>query len=307
MSGKRQKIQYSLALEPVDQGETPVSGYEGTEPFVAKPTRESPASAEQLMEEVCKRENLVRAWKRVRSNQGGPGVDGLTIDDATHKPVERFCEFINVPELIDMFRSVADVVLKNDLHGCLALPRIKGGQRQLITAEASEAFRDWCRAVPARGPVVDRRRCHAETLGGLELYRGCLQCSHCQLPAAVASGLSAGLHRLTLWTWHPGPPLVRMDVGRAALGSPRRWLRWCRGGAGDDGGGGGVRCRSALSGALHLAGRRCIRAGSRAGDRHDIQHGCRPQPVRRSGVFDAPQLEPAARSRGRSGGRAGWR
>src|SRR5437016_4281696 len=82
MSGKRQKIQYSLALEPVDQGEPPVSGYEGTEPFVAKPTRESPASAEQLMEEVCKRENLVRAWKRVRSNQGGPGVDGLTIDNA---------------------------------------------------------------------------------------------------------------------------------------------------------------------------------------------------------------------------------
>ena len=31
-----------------------------------------------------------------------------------YKPVERFCEFINVPELIDMFRSVADVVLKHD-------------------------------------------------------------------------------------------------------------------------------------------------------------------------------------------------
>src|SRR5580693_390202 len=82
MSGMRQKIQYSLALEPVDQGETPVSGYEGIEPFVAKPTPESPASAEQLMEEVCERENLVRAWKRVRSNQGSPGVDGMTIDDA---------------------------------------------------------------------------------------------------------------------------------------------------------------------------------------------------------------------------------
>jgi RNA-directed DNA polymerase len=78
----RQKIQYSLALEPVDQGETPVSGYQGTEPFVAKPTSESPASAEQLMEEVCDRENLVRAWKRVRSNQGSPGADGMTIDDA---------------------------------------------------------------------------------------------------------------------------------------------------------------------------------------------------------------------------------
>src|SRR6267143_715998 len=82
MSGKRQKIQYSLALEPVGQGETPVSGYQGTEPFVAKPTTESPA-AEQLMEEVCERENLVRAWKRVRRNKGSPGVDGITIDDAT--------------------------------------------------------------------------------------------------------------------------------------------------------------------------------------------------------------------------------
>ena len=66
MSGMRQKIQYSLALEPVDQGETPVSGYQGAEPFVAKPAPESPASTEQLMEEVCDRENLVRAWKRVR-------------------------------------------------------------------------------------------------------------------------------------------------------------------------------------------------------------------------------------------------
>ena len=44
----------------------------------------------------------------------------------TYKPVERFCEFINVPELIDMFRSVADVVLKDDLRFCLTLPRDQG-------------------------------------------------------------------------------------------------------------------------------------------------------------------------------------
>src|SRR5438552_5868004 len=81
MSGTRQKIQYSLALEPVGQGETPVSGYQGAEPIVAKPATESPAGTEQLMEEVCDRENLVRAWKRVRQNKGSPGVDGMTIDD----------------------------------------------------------------------------------------------------------------------------------------------------------------------------------------------------------------------------------
>jgi len=48
MSGTRQQIQYSLALEPGDRGEPPVSGHQGAEPFVAKPAPESPASAEQL-------------------------------------------------------------------------------------------------------------------------------------------------------------------------------------------------------------------------------------------------------------------
>jgi RNA-directed DNA polymerase len=82
MSGKRQQIQYVLALEPVERGETPLGGSQGTEPLVAKPAPESPAVTEQLMEEVCNRENLVRAWKRVRRNQGSAGVDGMTIDDA---------------------------------------------------------------------------------------------------------------------------------------------------------------------------------------------------------------------------------
>ena len=49
MSGKRQKIQYSLALEPGDRGEPAVSGHQGAEPSVAKPAFESPASAEQLI------------------------------------------------------------------------------------------------------------------------------------------------------------------------------------------------------------------------------------------------------------------
>src|SRR2546429_3148641 len=81
MNGMRQKIQYSLALELVVQGETPVSSYQGAEPFVAKLAPESPALTEQLMEEVCDRGNLVKAWKRVRQNKGSPGVDGMTIDD----------------------------------------------------------------------------------------------------------------------------------------------------------------------------------------------------------------------------------
>jgi RNA-directed DNA polymerase len=82
MNGKRQKTQYSLALEPQGRGETPISGRPRVEPFAAEPAPESPAMMEQLMEEVCDGENLQSAWKRVRRNQGSPGVDGMTIDAA---------------------------------------------------------------------------------------------------------------------------------------------------------------------------------------------------------------------------------
>jgi RNA-directed DNA polymerase len=82
MNGKRQKKPGFAGLGAKGRGESSVGGDEGTETFVAKPPPQSPAYTEQLMEEVCNRENLERAWKRVRSNKGGPGVDGMTIDSA---------------------------------------------------------------------------------------------------------------------------------------------------------------------------------------------------------------------------------
>jgi RNA-directed DNA polymerase len=78
----RQNNQQGLALEPKDRGEAPARGDGETEPFMAKSATENSAFTEQLMEEVCDRENLERAWKRVKRNKGSPGVDGMTIDDA---------------------------------------------------------------------------------------------------------------------------------------------------------------------------------------------------------------------------------
>ena len=46
MRGKRQNIQYSLALDLTGRGESPLGGHQGTEPPVAKPDPESPALAE---------------------------------------------------------------------------------------------------------------------------------------------------------------------------------------------------------------------------------------------------------------------
>ena len=81
----------------------------------------------------------------------------------TYKPVERFSDFINVPELIDMFRSIADVVLKDDLRGYLKLPRIRGGQRQLITAPASDAFRAYQKHLARRIEAIQQRTAGAQS------------------------------------------------------------------------------------------------------------------------------------------------
>ena len=75
-----------------------------------------------------------------------------------YKPVTRFAAFINVADLMMMFRSVADVVQKSDLRGLLTLPRIRGGQRQLITAEASPAFKDYQRHLAQRIEAIESRK-----------------------------------------------------------------------------------------------------------------------------------------------------
>src|SRR3954447_9674135 len=36
---------------------------------------------EQLMEEICERENCKQAWARVKANQGSAGVDGMTVHE----------------------------------------------------------------------------------------------------------------------------------------------------------------------------------------------------------------------------------
>jgi len=51
--------------------------------------RQAPAAVEEtsrpettmLTEEVLRRENLVKAYHRVRANKGAPGIDGMTVDD----------------------------------------------------------------------------------------------------------------------------------------------------------------------------------------------------------------------------------
>jgi N12 class adenine-specific DNA methylase/adenine-specific DNA methylase len=103
------------------------------------------------------RERGVHAFDAWASAFGDTSTELELQPSGAYKPVERFCEFINVPELIDMFRSVADVVLKDDLRSHVRLPRLLGGQRQLITAPASDAFRSYQKHLARRIEAIEER------------------------------------------------------------------------------------------------------------------------------------------------------
>ena len=75
-----------------------------------------------LMEQVCEPKNLLRAYRRVRSNKGKPGVDGMTVH-----------------ELADWLREHSAALMASLLRGTyrprpvrgVQIPKPGGGQRQL--------------------------------------------------------------------------------------------------------------------------------------------------------------------------------
>src|SRR6202162_1924664 len=79
MSDKRPKNQLELAFTDESRSEAPRVSAEGTESVVAKRGTESPPMGEQLMEEICERENCKQALARVKANKGSAGVDGMTV------------------------------------------------------------------------------------------------------------------------------------------------------------------------------------------------------------------------------------
>jgi RNA-directed DNA polymerase len=79
MGDKRQQIQLRLAFMEECKGETLRASGEGTEASMAVRAPESPAMGEYLMEEVLERDNLRKALRRVKSNKGSPGIDGMSV------------------------------------------------------------------------------------------------------------------------------------------------------------------------------------------------------------------------------------
>jgi N12 class adenine-specific DNA methylase len=75
----------------------------------------------------------------------------------SYKPVTRFCEFVNVADLMAMYRTVADVVLKDDLRQYVRLPTVKGGKRQIVVARSGAPFKAYQRVLAQRIKAIEHR------------------------------------------------------------------------------------------------------------------------------------------------------
>jgi RNA-directed DNA polymerase len=79
MRQKNTQIILDFHSEPT--GEARQARGEATESLPTVRAPESPASTNQLMEEVCEWENLKQALQQVKANKGSPGIDGMTVEE----------------------------------------------------------------------------------------------------------------------------------------------------------------------------------------------------------------------------------
>ena len=78
-SDMQQNIQIELNFSVTPAGEAREAGREETESLSTMHAPERPAGITRLMEEICDRENMKEALRRVKANKGSAGIDGMTV------------------------------------------------------------------------------------------------------------------------------------------------------------------------------------------------------------------------------------
>src|SRR6266851_8819950 len=79
-SDMQQNIQGELNFSATPAGEAREAGRGETESRLTTRAPERPAGTTRLMEEICDRENLKEALRRVKANKGSAGIDGITVN-----------------------------------------------------------------------------------------------------------------------------------------------------------------------------------------------------------------------------------
>jgi N12 class adenine-specific DNA methylase/adenine-specific DNA methylase len=114
-------------------------------------------TVQRLMDSEALHERGLHEFDAWASTFGDTSTELELQPSGKYRPVTRFAEFVNVPELIAMFRSFADVVQPSDLRQYVKVPSIISGKRQIITAEATPAFKAYQQTLDARIKAIETR------------------------------------------------------------------------------------------------------------------------------------------------------
>jgi RNA-directed DNA polymerase len=98
---------------------------------MAKRKTESPTMNEGLMEQVCERDNCKRALKRVQSNKGSAGIDGMSVEQLTAH-LRKHWPTIRTPLLRGTYKRQA---VKR-----VEIPKPDGGVRKLGIPTVTDRF-----------------------------------------------------------------------------------------------------------------------------------------------------------------------
>ncbi|NTA83925.1 DEAD/DEAH box helicase family protein [Agrobacterium tumefaciens] len=114
-------------------------------------------SVQRLLGHEALRERGLHEFDAWASNFGDEKTELELQPSGKYKPVSRFSSFVNVPELIAMFRAFADVVIPEDLRQYVRVPEIATGKRQIVTAAPTSAFKTYQRILETRIKAIEER------------------------------------------------------------------------------------------------------------------------------------------------------
>uniref|UniRef100_A0A9E7ZZ92 DEAD/DEAH box helicase family protein n=1 Tax=Bosea sp. NBC_00436 TaxID=2969620 RepID=A0A9E7ZZ92_9HYPH len=114
-------------------------------------------SVQRLMDHAALMQRGLHEFDAWASTFGDTTTELELQPSGKYKPVSRFASFVNVPELIAMFRSFADVVMPEDLRQYVKVPAIATGRRQIVTAKPTGAFKRYQLQLDARIKAIEER------------------------------------------------------------------------------------------------------------------------------------------------------
>ncbi|MCM2450290.1 lactate dehydrogenase [Agrobacterium vitis] len=114
-------------------------------------------SVQRLMGHAALEERGLHEFDAWASTFGDTTTELELQPSGKYKPVSRFASFVNVPELIAMFRSFADVVMPADLREYVKVPAISTGRRQIVTSKPTQAFKHYQMVLAERIKAIEER------------------------------------------------------------------------------------------------------------------------------------------------------